>query len=135
VSPARIRSLPLAESAPAGPRSEAKSGAKTAAAPTHVLFRNRALPVNDLPLVNNTPSQPNGGDGAALALELPGPAATLGRIMLRQSQVLLDCGESEIRLNDAPVSGRQPLKLGDRIGFPALADELLLIEVSDGQRA
>lgn len=131
----RIRSLPLAESAPAGPRSEAKSGAKTAAAPTHVLFRNRALPVNDLPLVNNTPSQPNGGDGAALALELPGPAATLGRIMLRQSQVLLDCGESEIRLNDAPVSGRQPLKLGDRIGFPALADELLLIEVSDGQRA
>ena len=125
----RIRSLPLAESASAPARPQAE----TNSAPTHVLFRNRALPVDDLPLLNHAPSQPNGG--AALALELPGPAATLGRIMLRQSQVLLDCGDSEIRLNDAPVSGRQPLKLGDRIGFPALADELLLIEVSDGQRA
>jgi len=128
----RIRSLPLAESASGPARKQAETGVETSAAPTHVLFRNRALPVDDLPLVNHAPNQPN---GAALALELPGPAATLGHIMLRQSQVLLDCGESEIRLNDAPVSGRQPLKLGDRIGFPALADELLLIEVSDGQRA
>ncbi len=126
----RVRSLPLAESAAAPARPQAE----TNSAPTHVLFRNRALPVDDLPLVNNTPSQPNGG-GEALTLELPGPAATLGRIMLRQSQVLLDCGDSGIQLNDAPVSGRQPLKLGDRIRFPALADELLLIEVSDGQRA
>lgn len=118
----RIRALPLADSTLERPPIE------SGATPTHVLFRNRALPVDDLPLVN----KPNGG--GALALDIPGPAATLGRIVLRQSQVLLDCGESDVRLNDAPVSGTQPLKLGDRIRFPAAADELLLIEVSDGAR-
>ena len=102
--------------------------------PTHVLFRNRALPVDDLPLVNKRPNQPNGSAGSALSLDIPGPAATLGRIVLRQSQVLLDCGENDVRLNDTPVTGTQPLKLGDRIRFPAATDELLLIEVNDGPR-
>ncbi len=120
----RIRSLALDEA------SEATGHRDTPAMPTHVLFRNRALPVDDLPLV----SQANGSAGASLALDIPGPAATLGRIVLRQSRVLLDCGDSEFRLNDAPVTGSQPLRLGDRVRFPQVADELLLIEVSDGQR-
>ncbi|MYI18955.1 MAG: hypothetical protein F4121_02370, partial [Acidimicrobiia bacterium] len=44
----RIRALPLSDSAPEHPRP------KPAATPTHVLFRNRALPVDDLPLVNKS---------------------------------------------------------------------------------
>ena len=121
----RIQALPLAESTPEAPRST------PAANPTHILFRNRALPVDDLPVVNN----PNGGTGATLALDIPGPSTTLGRILLRQSRVLLDCGGSEFQLNDAPVAGIQPLRLGDRIRLPEVADEMLLIEVSDGRRS
>lgn len=120
----RIRSLTLHEAR------QADTPETAPATPTHVLFRNRALPVNDLPLV----SQANGSAGTSLVLDIPGPAATLGRIVLRQSRVLLNCGDSEFRLNDAPVTGSQPLQLGDRVRFPQAADELLLIEVSDGQR-
>ncbi len=120
----RIRSLALNEAR------ETTGHEDTPAIPTHVLFRNRALPVDDLSLV----SQANGSAGAALALDVPGPAATLGRIVLRQSRVLLDCGDNEFRINDAPVTGSQPLRLGDRVRFPQAADELLLIEVGDGRR-
>ncbi len=119
----RICALPVADTVPDRARTQVGS------APTHVLFRNRALPVNDLPVVNNA----NGSGGNVLALNVPGPAATLGRILLRQSEVLLDCGEIEFRLNGMPVKGKQPLKLGDRIRFPEVADELLMIEVSDGR--
>ena len=87
------------------------------------------MPVADLPLVNNL----NGSGGNALEFDLPGPSTTLGRILRKQSAVMLDCGDIEFRLNDVPVKGRQPLKLGDRIRFPELADELLMIEVNDGR--
>ena len=119
----RIRALPDLDSPNKDPRPQAAH-----AAPTHVLFRNRALPVADLPLV----SKLNGSGGDALEFDLPGPSATLGRILKQKSQVMLDCGEIELRLNDVPVKGKQPLKLGDRIRFPGVADELLLIEVNHG---
>ncbi len=119
----RIRALPDQDA----PRGDTRPRA-AADAPTHVLFRNRAVPVGDLPLVTNL----NGSGGDALKFDLPGPSTTLGRIRTIQSEVLLDCGEIEFRLNDVPVKGKQPLKLGDRIRFPELADELLMIEVNDG---
>lgn len=120
----RIRALPDSDSPDEGvePRKDRN-------APTHVLFRNRAMPVADLPLVNNL----NGSGGNALEFNLPGPSTTLGRILRQQSKVMLDCGEIEFRLNDVPVKGKQPLKLGDRIRFPELADELLMIEVNNGR--
>ena len=121
----RIRALPDLDS----PGEAAESRANHSTAPTHVLFRNRALPVADLAIVNN----PNGSGDDALKLDLPGPSVTLGRILKQQSEVMLDCGETEFRLNDARVKGRQPLKLGDRIRFPELSDELLMIEVDDGR--
>ena len=120
----RIRALPDRDSP--GEVAGTRAGRN---APTHALFRNRAMPVADLPLVNNL----NGSCGNALAFNLPGPSTTLGRILRKQSAVMLDCGEIEFRLNDVPVKGRQPLKLGDRIRFPELADELLMIEVNDGR--
>ncbi|MXY89003.1 MAG: hypothetical protein F4234_00245 [Gammaproteobacteria bacterium] len=120
----RIRALPDLDSP--GEGAESRAGRN---APTHVLFRNRAMPVADLPLVNNL----NGSGGNALEFDLPGPSTTLGRILRKQSAVMLDCGDIEFRLNDVPVKGRQPLKLGDRIRFPELADELLMIEVNDGR--
>ena len=119
----RIRALPDQNT----PRGKTRPRA-AADAPTHVLFRNRALPVGDLPLVTSL----NGSGGDALKFDLPGPSTTLGRIQKIQSEVQLDCGEIEFRLNDVPVKGKQPLKLGDRIRFPELADELLMIEVNDG---
>ncbi len=118
----RIRALPGPDSFRAEPRPAAR-------APTHVLFRNRALPANDLQLMNNL----NGGGANAFEFGLPGPPATLGRISKNRAEVLLDCGGVEFRLNDVPVKGRQPLKLGDRVRLPELADELLLIEVNDGE--
>lgn len=120
----RIRALPDLDSPGADVRHREDRNA-----PTHVLFRNRAMPVADLPLVNNL----NGSGGNALEFNLPGPSTTLGRILRQRSEVMLDCGEIEFRLNDVPVKGRQPLKLGDRIRFPELADELLMIEVNDGR--
>ena len=120
----RIRALPDLDSPgeSVGPREDRN-------APTHVLFRNRAMPVADLPLVNNL----NGSGGSVLEFDLPGPSTTLGRILRQQSEVMLDCGEIEFRLNDVPVKGKQPLKLGDRIRFPELTDEMLMIEVNDGR--
>ena len=120
----RIRALPDLDAPAIDTAPEDAPGA-----PTHVLFRNRALPVAELSLVNNL----NGGGGSALEFDLPGPSTTLGRIRQKASEVMLECGEIEFRLNDVPVKGRQPLKLGDRIRFPELADELLLIEVRDGR--
>ena len=120
----RIRALPDLDSPGKGAAPGDSPGA-----PTHVLFRNRAMPVADLSLVNNL----NGSGGSALEFDLPGPSTTLGRILREQSEVMLDCGEIEFRLNDVPVKGRQPLRLGDRIRFPELADELLMIEVNDGR--
>ena len=105
----RIRALPDLDSSGEDLRPRA-----AADAPTHVLFRNRAVPVGDLPLVTNL----NGSGGNALKFDLPGPSTTLGKILRIRSEVLLDCGEIEFRLNDVPVKGKQPLKLGDRIRFP-----------------
>ena len=121
----RILALPCAES------SQAEQTREHAAVgtPTHVLFRHRAMPVSDLAVINSA----NGSGGNGLVLNIPGPRRQLGRIHLRQSQVLLDCGEIEFRLNDVPVKGLQTLKLGDRIRFPENTDELLMIEVSDGR--
>ena len=120
----RIRALPDLNSAK-------KDGEPHAArvAPTHALFRNRALPAADLSLVNKL----NGSGGNALAFDLPGPYTTLGRILRQESEVMLDCGEIEFRLNGVSVKGRQPLKIGDRIRLPELSDELLMIEVNDGR--
>ncbi len=119
----KIRALPVASEStpPLNPRKES--------APTHVLFRNRALPVADLPVVN----QPNGAGYGELALRAPGPTATFGRIRAQGAAVSFDCGELEFRLNDVPVKGSQVLKLGDRIRLSGVADELLLIEVRDGR--
>ncbi len=116
----RIRALPAVSVPAAKPRAAPR-------APTHVLFRNRALPVDELRLVRQA-----NGSGNALALDLPGPDQTLGTMHSRSSEVVLDCGASEFRLNGALVSGVLPLRLGDRVGFAELADELLLIEVRDG---
>ena len=124
-----IRALPFAESA--AEDLSAASNAVSTPGPTHVLFRNRAFPVDDLPLLSSA----NGSAGPALALDIPGPATRLGRIALGQSGVSLDCGASGFQLNDAPVSGQRPLQLGDRIRVPRVADEILLIEVSDGRRS
>ena len=124
-----IRALPFAESA--AESLPVASNAVSTPGPTHVLFRNRAFPVDDLPLMSSA----NGSAGPALALDIPGPSIRLGRIVLGQSGVLLDCGASEFQLNDAPVSGQRPLQLGDRIRVPRVADEILLIEVSDGRRS
>lgn len=120
----RIRALPDLDSP--GEVAGKRAGRN---APTHALFRNRAMPVADLTLVNNL----NGSGDNALEFDLPGPSTTLGRILRKQSEVLLDCGEIEFRLNDAPVKGSHQLKLGDRIRFPEVSDELLMIEVSDGR--
>ena len=120
----RIRALPDLDSPGEGAALRDAPGK-----PTHVLFRNRAMPAADLSLVNNL----NGSGGNAFEFDLPGPSTTLGRILRQKSEIMLDCGEIEFRLNDVPVKGRQPLKLGDRIRFPDLADELLMIEVNDGR--
>lgn len=106
------------------------TGADTASeVPTHVLYNSRAFPVAKVQVTNN---QALNGHAPAhtIQLALAGLPAELGRMRVDGNAVFLDSGAVEFLLNDRRVSGKQQLRLGDRINFTADSAALTLIRVS-----
>jgi hypothetical protein len=101
--------------------------------PTHALYGNRALAVDSIEIWNRQALNGNAAATQAIVMSLSGLPERLGRIEKRRGGVFLDSGAQEVLLNDATVSGEQRLALGDRIRFSEDAQEICLIQVSDGQ--
>jgi len=101
------------------------------AAPTHVLYGNRAVRLGDISLL---PASLVNGSRKTGALYIDSEAPDeLGRIFREGGQVYIEPRQQDFLLNECPKQGRQPLQLGDRIQFDADADPIQLIQVSDGQ--
>ncbi|MEX0617853.1 MAG: hypothetical protein WDZ76_13975 [Pseudohongiellaceae bacterium] len=97
--------------------------------PTHVLFRNSAIALGrQVDIRNGADSHLSSG---SIALNVRGLPESLGRISKVGEDVFVEFGETGALLNNRPVTGRQALTLGDRIGFPYTDEDLQLIEVQD----
>jgi len=128
-----VNSLPLQRDIPqnvvAG-QNEPKQSSRTDRV-THLLFQNRAIAINRVEIRNNGKLNGNAADSIMLSLaDLP---AQLGQFEKHDQDVYLDSGEQEFLLNRSPVSGRHKLSLGDHIQFSENSDEILLIQVHDGE--
>lgn len=119
-----VKKLPAPESV-----SEAIDSASDAGQPTHVLYRNRAVPLAGIELVNLAAMNGSSIGASALQLTVEGLPASLGRLKLANNRALFDGGEQEYMLNKQPARGERELRLGDQIRFKGSDDVLVLIRV------
>lgn len=97
--------------------------------PTHVLCRNRAVPLGGVELVNLAAMNGRSAGASALQLTIEGLPARLGRLKFANGRALFDSGEQEYTLNGESARGEKELRLGDQIRFQGSDDELVLIRV------
>lgn len=119
-----VKNLPAPESA-----AEGGASASDAEQPTHVLFRNRAVPLDGLELVNLAAMNGSAIGASALQLTIEDLPASLGRLKLANDLALFDSGDQEYTLNKQPARGEKELRLGDEISFKGSRDVLVLIRV------
>ena len=124
-----VNSLPVSE-APSSPRSQALDQG----APSHILFRHHALPVEDLPIENRLNPDRESDSAPALVLSIQGMPAQLGHISLRDGEVRLKTEAAGMKINGSPAAAENRLRLGDEIQFEGCDDRASLIRVSHGQR-
>lgn len=124
-----VNTLPVAEAPSNLIRQEPDQGA-----PSHVLFRHHALPVEDLFIKNRLNPDYEPDSAHALVLSIQGMPELLGRIRMLDGEVRLKAEASGMRLNGSPVSADCLLQLGDEIQFDGCDDSASLIRVSHGQR-
>jgi hypothetical protein len=113
------------------PEFDAEGTAKVSDAdqPTHVLCRNRAVPLGGVELVNLAAMNGSSAGASALQLTIEGLPARLGRLKFANGRALFDSGEQEYTLNGESARGEKELRLGDQIRFQGSDDELVLIRV------
>ena len=124
-----VNTLPVAEA----PCNLSRQGPDQGA-PSHVLFRHHALPVEDLFIKNRLNPEHEPHSANALVLSIQGMPELLGRIRLLDGEVRLQAEAVGMRLNGSPVSSDSLLQLGDEIQFDGCDDSASLIRVSHGQR-
>ena len=106
--------------------------------PTHILFRNRAIAIDNIEIRNNQKpgsDQLNAEESNAqlIVLSQADLPASLGRFEKQNKEIYVDTGDQEFLLNQARVRGRQKLSLGDSIQFGNNSEEIRLIQVHNGQ--
>ena len=124
-----VNSLPVSE-APSPPSPPALDQG----APSHILFRHHALPVEDLPIENRLNPDRESDSAPALVLSIQGMPALLGHISLRDGEVRLKTEAAGMKINGSPAAAENRLRLGDEIQFEGCDDRASLIRVSHGQR-
>ena len=124
-----VNSLPVSE-APSPPSPPALDRC----APSHILFRHHALPVEDLPIENRLNPDLESDSAPALVLSIQGMPALLGHICLRDGEVCLKAEAAGMKINGSPAAAENRLRLGDELQFEGCEDSASLIRVSDGQR-
>jgi hypothetical protein len=100
--------------------------------PTHVLYGDRAVSIaghGSIDIQNKL--HLNGATVAAnsIVLSLSELPDGLGSITASEGAVWFDGGSLEFLLNQSRVSGRQRLRLGDRIAFAERSEEIRLIQL------
>ena len=124
-----VNSLPVSEApSPTSPP------ALDQGAPSHILFRHHALPVEDLPIENRLNPYRESDSAPALVLSIQGMPALLGHICLRDGEVRLKAEAAGMKINGSPAAAENRLRLGDEIQFEGCDDRASLIWVSHGQR-
>lgn len=110
-------------------------------APTHALYSNRAISLSRIEIQNN--SQTNGlrnrqfngqfneetNAAQTIQLSIAGLPDYLGHIETRIAGIFLDSGKQRVLVNQSWISGKQQLKLGDRIQFSEDSEAISLIQV------
>ena len=124
-----VNSLPVSEAPSPPSHLELDQGA-----PSHILFRHHALPIEDLPIENRLNSVRESDSAPALVLSIQGMPALLGHICLRDGEVRLKAEAAGMRINGSPAAAENRLRLGDEIQFEGCQDRASLILVSHGQR-
>ncbi len=99
--------------------------------PTHILFRNRAVPLGNMTIENRESVNGNALTSSVLTLSINGLPASLGRIEKRKDGVYFDSGEVEFLLNQQNEVGERKLAIGDHLQFAGGEDQLTLIQVRD----
>jgi hypothetical protein len=119
--------LPVAKSKPAN-----TSQTPQTLAPTHVLFKHKAVPIKDLKIANQVPVNGHAGSANTLVLSIAGLPEDLGRIFQSGGEVRFQALADASRVNGKSVTGETSLSIGDQIQFGSSAENMILIQVSDG---
>jgi len=123
-----VTALALDTVAPHANMPKAHNKDQTETLPTHVLYRNRAIPLDKVKLVNA--ENLNGHKSEhTLPLLVTGLSEDSGRLVVADETVYYDGGANAYFLNHESVKGRQKLHLGDCIQFSKDGDVLTLIHV------
>jgi len=122
-----VTALPLDTAASQANNAKAHKASQTEARPTHVLYRNRAIPLDKVKLVN---AEGLNGHKQEYTVPLPaGLSEDFGQLVLADEIVYYDGGGNGFFLNREAVKGQQILHLGDRIQLSKDGEELTLIHV------
>ena len=124
---AGVQSKPRVEPETSTPTLEVENDA-----PTHALFSNRAVAIDNIEIRNNVPLNGHAAATHSIQLSITDLPEYLGRIERHGDEVFLDSGKQNFFLNQTRVSGKQKLVLGDRISFANNTEEICLIRVNDG---
>lgn len=122
-----VESLPVAKSKPAN-----SPQAPETAVPTHVLFKHRAVPIKDLKIANQIEVTGHAGAANTLVLSIADLPEDLGRIYQSDGEVRFQALAGDSRVNGKSVTGETSLSIGDEIQFDNSAENMTLIQVSDG---
>ncbi len=124
---AGVQSKPRVEPETSTPTVEVENDA-----PTHALFSNRAVAIDNIEIRSNVPLNGHAAATHSIQLSISDLPEHLGRIERHGDEVFLDSGKQNFFLNQTRVSGKQKLVLGDRISFANNTEEICLIRVNDG---
>lgn len=125
-----VRSLPLSRTTTHSTMHGKATTNNVAVVPTHLLFRNQAMPLNGVKIHNqqaNTTEQSSG----VVAVDGGDRPPELGRFTLKDGSVFIDSGEQEFMLNSKPAKGLHKISLGDRIQFEPESEQLTAIQVQN----
>ena len=122
-----ITALPLS-AAPSVKSRPARKLDANSAAPTHLLYQHRAIPLGKV-LIRNQPTLNGNTPAHILQLAIAGLPEEPGQILVKDNQMFFDSGNLEYLLNDSPTKGKTQLATGDRIQFRPGSAVLTLIRV------
>jgi len=122
-----VDSLPVVKS-----KKVSASDAPLVATPTHVLFRHKALPIKDLTIANQAEVNGHADSANTLLLSIAGLPKQLGRIYQTQGEVRFQALADVSKINGKSVSGETSLSIGDEIQFDSSAENMVLIQVTNG---
>lgn len=126
-----VRSLAVAARGEAANVAE-KTESDASEAPTHFVFRNRAVSLNGIQ-IRNPGNDIDGPESIAKIINIPAGdlPSVLGETSINSSGAFIESGELEFYLNSSPVKGLQKICLGDQIKFTTQGDVLTAIQVQN----